>query len=149
MKAIVGFAFFLLFLAGIAFVMLQGRQMAQPGASGGGAGITGISWRPVMVGDESIPEDSGMYIRFEVDGSIKGHGGCNGFFGSLEQTESGIGVGPLGATSMACPEPVMSREAAFLDAVQKTSNFKSGKDSMRLLDDSSSVLAEFVAGADN
>lgn len=148
MKAIMGFAFFLLFMAGIAFVMLQGRQLPQLGAPGGGAGLTGVSWRPVMVGNETIPEDSGMFIRFEVDGSIKGHSGCNGFFGSLQQTKSGITVGPLGSTRMACPEPIMNREAAFLDAVQKTTSFASEKDSMRLVDDGSTVLAEFVAGAD-
>ena len=94
MKAIVGFAFFLLFLAGIAFVMLQGRQMAKLG--GGGAELTGVSWRPV--GGAAVPDDSGMYVSFDVDGSIKGHGGCNGFFGSLQQSETGIEVGPLGST---------------------------------------------------
>ena len=147
MKAILGFGFFLLFLAGIAFVMLQGRQLAQVG--GGGAELTGIAWRPVTVGGEPVPEDSGMYIQFEVDGSIKGHGGCNGFFGSLQQSESGIEVGPLGATSMACPGEIMDREMAFLEAVQKTTSFETGGDDMSLLDEASGVLAEFVAGADN
>jgi putative lipoprotein len=147
MKAIVGFAFFLLFLAGIAFVMMQGRQMAQMG--GGGAELTGVTWRPVTVGGEAVPQDSGMYVQFEVDGSIKGHGGCNGFFGSLQQSESGIEVGPLGATRMACPEKVMDREMAFLDAVQRTQGFETGGGSMSLLDGASGVLAEFVAGPDN
>ncbi len=147
MKAIIGFGFFLLFLAGIAFVMLQGRQLAQVG--GGGAELTGIAWRPVTVGDEPVPEDSGMYIQFEVDGSIKGHGGCNGFFGSLQQSKSGIEVGPLGSTSMACPGEIMDREIAFLEAVQKTTGFESGGGNMSLLDEASGVLAEFVAGADN
>lgn len=149
MKAIMGFAFFLLFLAGIAFVMLQGRQMAQLGTAGGGAGITGISWRPVIVGGETIPDKSGMFVRFEVDGSIEGNGGCNGFFGSLQQTDSGVEVGPLGSTRMACPESIMSREAAFLDAVQRTKDFKVGNDQMHLLDDERGVLAELLAGADN
>ena len=149
MKAILGFAFFLLFMAGIAFVMLQGRQMVQLAATGSGAEVTGIKWRPVTVGDESVPEDTAMYVRFEVDGSIEGHGGCNGFFGSLEQTDSGVGVGPLGTTRVACAEPIMSREMSFLDAVQKTSKFDTGRDDLRLLDDGDNVLAEFVADADD
>jgi putative lipoprotein len=148
MKAMMGFAFFLLFLAGIALVMLQGRQMAQVG--GGGVELTGMTWRPVTVGDEAIAEDSGMYIRFEVDGSIQGHGGCNGFFGSLQQTDSGIGVGPLGGTRMACPKAIMDREMAFMEAVGATTNFQSGSDSMRLLGEDDVVLATFaVAGIDN
>lgn len=144
MKAIVGFAFFLLFLAGIAFVLLQGRQMAQVGGPGGGAELTGIRWRLVTVDDKAVPADSGMYIQFEIDGSIKGHGGCNGFFGSLEQRESGVGVGPLGATRMACPEEIMSREMSFLDAVQKTTNFETSHDNLTLLDEEDRVVAEFT-----
>ena len=123
--------------------------MAQVGAPGGGAEITGIKWRPVVIGEEAIPEDSGMHIRFEVDGSIKGHGGCNGFFGSLEKADTGIGVGPLGTTRMACPEPIMHRETAFLDAVQKTANFDKSGDKLNLLDVESRVLAEFIVDIEN
>ncbi len=143
MKAIVGFAFFLLFLAGIAFVMMQGKQLGQLGSSG--AEITGIKWRAVAVGEEAIPANSGIYIQFEVDGSIKGHAGCNGFFGSLEQRQSGVGVGPLGATRMACPDPIMSRELTFIDAVQKMASFQSTSDTLSLLDEENDVLVEFVA----
>ncbi len=148
MKAIVGFGFFLLFLAGIALVMLQGRQMAQQNVLGGGAALTGINWRPIMLGNEAIPEDSGIFVSFAVDGGIKGRGGCNNFFGSLEQTESGIEIGPLGVTRMACPPPIMNRESAFLEALQKTRGFQTNDESMRLLDDEGSVLADFVAGAE-
>ncbi len=146
MKSMFGFAVFLLFLAGIALVMLQGRSMMSVG--GGGAELTGISWRPVSVGDQEIPEDSGLYVLFEVDGSIKGHGGCNGFFGSLEKADSGIAVGRLGATRMACPDEIMDREMAFMDAVQKTRDFKFGIGGMSMLDETGNVLATFVAGAD-
>ena len=143
MKAIVGFAFFVLFLAGIAFVTMQGKQLGQLGSSG--AEITGIKWRAVSIGDEAIPANSGIYIRFEVDGSIEGNAGCNGFFGSLEQRDSGVGVGPLGATRMACPDPIMSRETSFIDAVQKMASFQSTSDSLSLLDEEGDVLVEFVA----
>jgi heat shock protein HslJ len=143
MKTIVGFAFFLLFLAGIAFVTMQGKQLGQLGSSG--AEITGIKWRAVSVGEEAIPANSGIYIQFEVDGSIEGHAGCNGFFGSLEQRDSGVGVGPLGATRMACPDPIMSRELTFIDAVQKMASFQSTSDTLSLLDEENDVLVEFVA----
>ena len=148
MKAIVGFGFFLLFLAGIALVTLQGRQMAQQNVLGGGAALTGINWRPITLGNEAIPEDSGIFVSFAVDGGIKGRGGCNNFFGSLEQTESGIQIGPLGVTRMACPPPIMNRETAFLEALQKTRDFQANDESMRLLDDEGNVLAEFVAGTE-
>lgn len=143
MKAIFGFGFFMLFLAAFAFVMLQGRQLSAPG--GGGAELTGVTWRPATVGGRTIAEDSGMHIRFEVDGSIKGHAGCNSFFGALEQTSTGLAVGPLGATRMACPEEIMKRESAFLAAVQKTTDFSSSRDGTNLLGEDGEILATLVA----
>ena len=144
MKAVVGFGFFLLFLAGIALVMLQGRQMAQSNLAGGGASLTGKQWRPLTVGAESMPEDSGMYVQFEEDGSINGHGGCNSFFGNLQQSDSGVTMSPLGATRMACPEPVMRRETAFLDALQSARQFGVGSDRLQLLDGNRTLVAELV-----
>lgn len=146
MKAILGFAFFLLFLAGFAFVMLQGRQMAQQNMPGGGSSMTGISWKPAYIGAVQIPADSAMFVQFEVDGGIKGHAGCNSFFGSLEQTSSGVEIGSLGATRMACAEPIMSRETAFMDALQKTRRFEIGAGRLQLLDDDDVMLAELVSG---
>jgi len=147
MKSMMGFVFFLLFLAGFALVMLQGRQMSQLG--GGGAEITGITWRPVTIGGASIPDDSGIFILFEVDGSVTGHGGCNRFSGSLEQSDSGIAVGQLATTRMACSDEIMNRETAFIEAVQKTTDFSSGGDRMNLLDSDGNVLAAFVVGSDD
>ncbi len=149
MKGVVGFLFFMLFLAGFAFVMLQGRQMAESNLGGGGASITGVDWRPVLVGAETMPNDSGMFVRFAVDGSIGGNGGCNGFSGSLEKTDSGIAIGPLGATRRACPAPIMDRESAFFEALQKTTKFQPGSDRLQLLGDGDLLLAELVAGTAN
>jgi heat shock protein HslJ len=147
MKATIGFLFFLLFLAGIALVTLKGRQMAEQGLSSGGAGITGVEWRPAVIGSSVIPVDSGISISFDVDGSIKGNGGCNGFFGSLVQSDSGIEVSPLGATSMACQQRVMDRETSFLEAVQKTTGFGEVRGGVNLLDDEGNVLVELVGSA--
>jgi len=134
-----------MFLAGIAFVMLQGRQMS---IGGSGAELTGVHWRAVSVGDQEIAEDSGVFIQFEIDGSVNGNSGCNSFFGSLEKSGSGIGMGQLGSTHKACPGPAMSLEATFLEAIMRTKDIKSGRGKMRLLDGDGDVLAEFVVGAD-
>lgn len=144
MKSMFGFGVFLLFLAGIALVMLQGRQM---NIGGGGAELTGVHWRAVSVGEQAIADDSGVFIQFEVDGSVNGNSGCNNFFGSLEKSDSGIGMGQLGSTRRACPEPEMSLEATFLEAITQTDDIKSGGNSMRLLDEDGDVLAEFVMAA--
>lgn len=145
MKAMAAFGFFLLFLGGFALVSMLGKQVNQQGISGGGASLTGIHWRLEALGAESVADDSGMFISFDVDGSIRGHGGCNGFSGALQQTESGISFGSIAATRMACPEPVMSREAALLEAMQQTSSFEASSDRLQLVDENRVVLAEFIA----
>jgi len=145
MKSMIGFAVFRLFLAGIALVMLQGRQLSIGGV---GAELTDVHWRAVSVGDQAIAEDSGVFIQFEVDGSVNGNSGCNNFFGSLEKSDSGIGMGQLGSTRKACPGPAMSLEATFLEAITQTDDIKSGGGTMRLLDSDGDVLAEFVSRGD-
>ncbi len=145
MKAMLGFGFFLLFLAGIAFVMLQGGDMARQHMPGGGASMTGIEWRPTLLGADEIAADSGMFVLFEVDGSINGNGGCNKFFGSLQTTDGELSVGELGASRMACPSEIMDREMAFMKALQDTAQFEMGKNSLQLIGAGDVRLAELVA----
>ena len=145
MKAMMGFGFFLLFLAGIALVMLQGRDMLRQNMPGGGASMTGIEWRPTRLGADEIAADSEMFVSFEVDGSIKGHGGCNKFFGSLQTTDGELSVGELGATRMACSPAIMDREMAFMKALQDTAQFEIGENSLQLVGAGDVLLAELVA----
>jgi heat shock protein HslJ len=145
MKAMMGFGFFLLFLAGIALVMLQGRDMVRQTMPGGGASMTAIEWRPTLLGSDEIAADSGMFVLFAVDGSIKGNGGCNSFFGSLQKTDDGLSVGELGASRMACPAEIMDREMAFMKALQGTTQFAMGEGSLQLLGAGNVLLAELVA----
>lgn len=144
MKAIFGFFVFLLFLAGIALVMLQGRQMAQQNLPGGGSGLVGVKWKPTYIGADSVPNDTAMFVQFAVDGSIKGHGGCNSFFGSLEKTDAGLSIGPLGATRMACEEQTMKLETKFMNALQNTKNFEVSSERLLLVDNDSNLLVELI-----
>lgn len=147
MKALLGFLFFMLFLAGLAFVMLQGRQMAERNLPAGGGGLVGVKWRPVYVSAERIPGDPELFVQIAVDGSVKGHGGCNTFFGSLEKTDTGIAMGALGASRMACTDEIMKREAAFMKALQKTRKFEVSGERLMLVDDDDNLLAELTSAS--
>lgn len=100
----------MLFLAGFALVLLQGRQQAEQHLGEGAARWVGTDWRAAEAQD--------MTVRFVADGSISGFGGCNEFFGSLERTDQVFTVGPLGTTRRACAEDVMARERSFLEALE-------------------------------
>ncbi len=146
MRAVVGFLFFLLFLAGLFLVFLQGKHMTGQIDLAGDPELTGIRWQPTYVGPEPIPGDAGLWVQFDFDGGITGHAGCNSFFGSLQQTDTGIEIGAIGSTRMACPEPVMSRETAFLSALQQAAAFETSGGRMTLLDADRTLLVEFTAG---
>jgi len=122
------------------FILLRSR--AAPNASS--VQFKGNSWRPVEIGGCSIPDGSGMSVDFEADGGIRGHGGCNGFFGSYEESDDGLRIGPLGATQMACPEPAMGREIAFMTALQQTRHIGGSQTQMTFLDADRNLLATLV-----
>ena len=144
MKATIGFGFFLLFLAGLALVMLQGREMARQNVPGGGAAITGKNWQPTVIAGRRTPGDIKMFVHFAVDGSVNGNAGCNQFSGSLESTENGVSMGRLAATRKACPPAEMELEATFMNALQSTAGFELSLGTLQLLDEQGDLLAELI-----
>ena len=122
MKGAFAFIFFMLFLAGIAFVNLKGAQEQPDASAATPADISIPAWRPTHLGEMRLENDSEMFIQFEEGRQLRGHGGCNRFSGSYELEDGSLQVGPLRSTRMACPEPAMSFEISFMEALQTPSN---------------------------
>ena len=108
------------------------------------ADLAGSEWRPRQLGDAALPEDSGIYLRFESDGRLSGHTGCNSFFGSYRLEDSTTELGPFGATHMACEEPVMARETSFLNALAAATTFERDGPQLTLRDETGNPLIHFV-----
>ena len=122
MKGSVAFIFFMLFLAGIAFVNLRGMKDQADNAATSPESLIASAWKPDRLAGMSLGEDSRMYVQFEADGQLGGHGGCNRFFASYEINEGVLEIGPIGATRMACPEPAMSFEISLFEALESVSS---------------------------
>jgi heat shock protein HslJ len=78
--------------------------------------ITEIDGGPALAG---VP----LALRFDPDDKITGQGGCNGFFAGFALTGEGLGIGPLGATRMACAPPIMDQEARLFAALARVTRF--------------------------
>jgi putative lipoprotein len=131
---------------GIAVMALTHMLSAMPA---GAVELAGSEWRPTRIGNMTISRDADMFVRFEADGKLRGRGGCNNFFGSYKFDDGGLEIGALGATKMACLEPVMEREAAFMKALQSAKSFKRKRIVLGLLDDGGAVVLELAQrGAD-
>jgi heat shock protein HslJ len=61
---------------------------------------------------------------FGDDGIVSGNGGCNNYSGPYEAKDGTIKAGPLVSTMMACEQPVMDQETAYLAALQKVATYQ-------------------------
>lgn len=92
------------------------------GCGGDPMALLAGAWKVVEVGG-TAPTGPVPDLTITQDGAIFGSGGCNRFAGRLTLTGEGLTVGPLATTMMACPDPVMAAEQAFLGALARVDRF--------------------------
>jgi heat shock protein HslJ len=83
--------------------------------SGDGPPLEGTAW--TLVSGVEFPDDAVPTLTLE-EGQASGFGGCNTFGGGYEVDGESISIGPLAATLMACEEPKMAAEAAYMPALE-------------------------------
>jgi heat shock protein HslJ len=111
------------------------------------ASLTGTYWKVVAIGGEPVELTADMRepnLVLDGSGHAKGFGGCNRFFGSFEQVENSLTLGPLGATRMAC-EHGMDIEDRLLAALGRVRYFEIHGDSLTLRDEAGTDLVELEA----
>ena len=96
------------------------------------APLAGSEWRPIRLGASSVPNKPESYVQFRVQGRLTGLGGCNRFMGGYTLDGGKIKIGPLASTQMACPEPAMTQERAFVSALQAAKTYKREKGTLIL-----------------
>jgi heat shock protein HslJ len=80
--------------------------------------IFGTSWSLEDMGGKPMSDSAHPTLTFPEAGKVAGNGSCNRFFGPATISGDHITLGPLASSRMACPEPVMSEETAYLQALQ-------------------------------
>ena len=81
-----------------------------------------------------IPIVDGSRITLTIEGnSVGGQSACNQYFGELTAVDGIVRVGGLGGTEMACADPVMASEAAYLKALGAVSGARMDGASLVLL----------------
>ena len=109
------------------------------------AAIVG-SWLAEDIGGGGVIDDVQSTLTIAADGTVTGHGGCNGFGGSATIEDDKIAFGPMAGTLMACAEAIMNQERKFHDALSRTASFAiddAGK--LVLFDEGGAELARFSA----
>jgi len=110
-------------------------------AAGGASTLSDVfgseRWRLVSLtsGGETAELGPGAGAEFVVNelGQLAGTVGCNRLIAGATLTEEGeIAFEPVASTLMACPEPAMSRERAFVSALEALERYEVGEREVRL-----------------
>jgi heat shock protein HslJ len=110
------------------------------------AALSGVTWvlDAASVGSlaADAPSDARVDLRFEDD-RASGTSGCNTYGGDYEATDDGsLTFGALMVTAMACDEPLMALESAYLAALAEVEGFQVSDGGLLL--DGAAVALTFV-----
>lgn len=75
--------------------------------------LEGGEWRVVSIGGEPPAADSEITMSF-AEGRVAGRSACNRYTASATLDGTSLTIGEAVGTRMACPEPIMAQETAFL-----------------------------------
>lgn len=111
----------LLAAAGLALATMTGcaststPEPTQSAAPTGGAALAGAEWSVFEINGAAIVPNSTPTINFE-EGRVFGAGSCNRFMGGYSISPDGLKLemSQMASTMMACPEPLMQQEGAYL-----------------------------------
>ncbi len=104
-------------------------------------------WTVTMVNNGNqavvnVPEGVSAAFSFHPDGTIEGHGGCNGFSGGYSVDGETIAIGPLMSTMMSCGEMIDTFEQQLLVALQSATTWSVTTGVLDLRDDSGAQQVE-------
>jgi heat shock protein HslJ len=87
--------------------------------------LGGHGWVLTELGREQpLPEDVEISLLFQDD-RVSGSSGCNNYFaGVLAPNPGELAFNGMGATRMACPEPMMDLERRYLSALAGASGYR-------------------------
>ena len=130
----------------------DGPKITQPGPPEDDADDSALEdtyWRLVEVGGQMVPAGNGLkppYMQLSsIERSVGGNSGCNSFGGNYQLEGSELSFSQLFSTMMYC-EGRMEIERAFLDALESTTSWATGAQTLELLSSDGIILARFVAG---
>jgi putative lipoprotein len=112
-----------LLLAVACALLANGSGCGGDDDDGGGADappLEGTLW--TLTSGVEAPADSPPTLTLEEE-LASGFGGCNTFRGPYELDGESIALGPLAGTLMACEEPKMTAEAAYLPALEASDSW--------------------------
>ncbi|MCG6965842.1 MAG: META domain-containing protein [Chromatiaceae bacterium] len=104
--------------------------------------LQGSEWKPLLIRDQAVPEDSSAFVQFRSKGRLEGFGGCNRLFAEYQAADGYIFVGPVAATRTTCVDSVLQREAALAGALEGARTYRRERIRLVLFDSAGQPILE-------
>lgn len=124
----------------IVLAVVAGLCLLGPGSA---ASLTG-KWQLASLEDVPSFDATKTELAFQPGGRVAMTVGCNRMSATASIGDAALKFGPIMATKMMCPPPLMSLESAFQNVIGRTAGFKLDGDKLRLINGSNTVLATFT-----
>lgn len=95
--------------------------------------LTGSTWVLVALPDDAAPQAE-ITLTFDAENRVGGNGGCNSYGGNYTLDGDTLTFSALFSTMMACAEPSMAQELAYLSALESTQTYTLTRDTLTLTD---------------
>lgn len=106
--------------------------------------LTGTSWGGATINGQPVLADAVLTADF-TEGQMTGTASCNHYFTSYTVDEGRFSVGLTGSTMMACPEPIMAQEQAFLATLESVTSFQISDGQLILSHEAGHEVLRFTA----
>jgi heat shock protein HslJ len=98
--------------------------------------LTGTIWNLTSLNGQSLVPTTSITAEFSEDGNLSGSSGCNNYTTTYESDGSNITINmsQAASTMMACPEPIMAQETAYMQALDQATTYEVNADTLTLFD---------------
>jgi len=105
--------------------------------------LAGTQWRFAKLNGHDVPPGVNATLKFERNGHVSGHAGCNGYGGPWEASNGALHFGGMISTKMACLQPAgaMQTEHDVFAALQETEHAQMQGHALLLMDAGGTALA--------
>lgn len=131
---------------GLPLLLLGAGCISEPNLSAGPDGrlgsLAGTEWRLESIDGRAPPAEA--WIGFETESRAGGNAGCNSFGAAYRFDGGPLSIEPMEMTEMACDQPRMALEAAFVSALRGTRRAGTSADRLVMISADGDVLAAFT-----
>jgi len=104
--------------------------------------LENTEWKLIRLNGAEVAAENRPTLIFGTNGQLSGSGGCNRYGGGFTREDQTLRVGPIFSTMMACSQPIMTQENAFLAALEAAATLRLANNQLILSGDGVELVFE-------